>query len=289
MDDKAARQCWRTLEPVHGMVYFVPEAVEEYAAIGLRGNRAGYFASRSAAMGAVEAEVVIATFFNFHPPLVRRAMDSVWATASPADVLAARLRVVDRALRRGLGELVGSAEMVELASLTRQAALAAAEHPEGRPLFAGHAQLEWPDPDEPHLVVWHAQTLLREFRGDAHVGALMLEGLSGVEALVTHAAAGDVPAAILQMTRAWPDDEWAAAVERLRERGLVAAGPELTFTDAGRQHRDWVESRTDRLSLVAYEPLGDDGCRRLRELGRVVSAAVIESKLLAIDPARFDE
>src|SRR6478735_11137575 len=95
VDGKAARQCWRTLEPVHGMVYFVPEAVEEYAAIGLRGNRAGYFASRSAAMGAVEAEVVIATFFNFHPPLVRRAMEGVWDVASPAQVLDARYEGAD--------------------------------------------------------------------------------------------------------------------------------------------------------------------------------------------------
>ena len=45
-----------------------------------------------------------------------------------------------------------------------------AEHPEGRPLFAGHVSLPWPD--EPHLVLWHAQTLLREYRGDNHIAAL---------------------------------------------------------------------------------------------------------------------
>ena len=59
------------------MVYFIDDAHERYAALGLHG-RSGYFASRAAPMGAVPAEVVIATFFNFRPQLVRKAMDGVW-------------------------------------------------------------------------------------------------------------------------------------------------------------------------------------------------------------------
>ena len=53
-----ARKTWRTLEPLHGMIYFVPEAAEAYGRLGIRG-RAGYFASRAAAMGAVPADVVV--------------------------------------------------------------------------------------------------------------------------------------------------------------------------------------------------------------------------------------
>ena len=70
MDRTTARKMWRTLEPYHGMIYFVPEAVAEYDEIGLAPGRMGYFASRSAAMGPVPAAVVVATFFNFHPDLV---------------------------------------------------------------------------------------------------------------------------------------------------------------------------------------------------------------------------
>jgi hypothetical protein len=33
-----ARKTWRTLEPLHGMIYFVPEASEEYATLGLVGE-----------------------------------------------------------------------------------------------------------------------------------------------------------------------------------------------------------------------------------------------------------
>ena len=48
MDPLIARKTWRTLEPVHGAIYFVPEAREEYSAIGIDDRMQGYFASRSA-------------------------------------------------------------------------------------------------------------------------------------------------------------------------------------------------------------------------------------------------
>jgi len=72
-----ARRTWRSFEAVHGMIYFTPLAAEEYAAVGLVKHRRGHFASRFAAMGPVDAEVVIATFFNFHHDLVRHAMAGV--------------------------------------------------------------------------------------------------------------------------------------------------------------------------------------------------------------------
>ena len=278
MDPIVARKTWRTVEPLHGIVYFATERDEAYDALGLRREQ-GYFVSRSAAMGAVTPEVVIATFFNFHPGLVRRAMADGWTTATPETVTAARLDAVDTSLRRAFGsELLASGELRRAAELTRRAALVACAHPEGRPLFAGHASLPWPV--EPHLVLWHAQTLLREFRGDAHVAALTAEGLSGIEALVIHAATGEIPAEILRTTRAWSEDEWNAAVDGLRSRGLVEAGDDLTLTDEGRRHRQWVEDRTDANSVVAYEPLGEDGCERLRSIARPFSKAIVESGAL---------
>src|SRR5579859_451368 len=110
MDPVIARKTWRTVEPLHGMIYFAPEAAERYAALGLEGP-SGYFASRSAPMGAVGAEVVIATFFNFYPQLVRHAMDGVWSRTTPDEVLDARLDAADAALRRVLGESIGSKEV----------------------------------------------------------------------------------------------------------------------------------------------------------------------------------
>src|SRR5438067_1460069 len=72
MDPVVARKMWRTLEPVHGIVYFAPDAGARYRAIGLP-EHMHYFAPRAAAMGPVPAEVVIATFFNFHPALCPQA------------------------------------------------------------------------------------------------------------------------------------------------------------------------------------------------------------------------
>ncbi|MFD8777952.1 hypothetical protein [Streptomyces sp. NPDC059916] len=153
----------------------------------------GYFASRAAALGPVAPDVVIAAFYNISPQAVRATLPAAWRTAPPEEFLAARLAGIDATLRRILGAgVLASEELRRAAELGRRAAESTPAYLHGRPLFAAHAALPWPD--EPHLVLWHAQTLLREFRGDGHVTALLDAGLSGIEALVTHAAAGPVGA-----------------------------------------------------------------------------------------------
>lgn len=270
MEPVMARKMWRTLEPYHGLIYFAPEATEAYERIGVTG-RSGYFASRAAAMGAVRAEVVVATFFNFHPSLVRSSMTGLWDTAAPGQLLDARHSAVDAALRRCLGDALATDEVVRAAELARVAAEACT--PFGRPLFAGHASLPWPD--APHLVLWHAITLLREFRGDGHIAALVDAGLSGLDALVLHAGSGDVPRPALQTSRQWSDSEWEAAVAHLAARGAVDdAG---AFTDDGARLWQHIEERTDALALAPWAALGQDGCDELRGLVRPLSKAIVES------------
>jgi hypothetical protein len=275
-----ARTAWRTAEPIHGMIYFAPEAQERYTALGLH-KRMGYFASRAAAFGPVGAETVIATFFNFNPALVRAAIPEAWRIAPPEDILRARLEAADVALRRACDpDLLASPDMAEAAGLARRAAESASEHPEGRPLFAATSALPWPD--EPHLVLWHAQTLLREYRGDGHVAALLLAGCSGIEALVLHAATGSVPAEVLRRTRGWSTAEWDTAVDHLRSAGLLEPGDELALTRTGQTQRQWVEDRTDLLAVPAYAVLGSAGCARLVELAGPISRAVTEAGLLNV-------
>jgi hypothetical protein len=261
-----ARKTWRTAEPLHGMIYFVPEAAEAYARLGVTG-RSGYFASRAAPMGAVSAEVVISTFFNFNPELVHRAIPAAWEATTPAALVAARFDVADAAFRRVLGDtVVGSEEMRRAAVLARTAAEEAAQRVEGRPLAAGHTDVAWPD--APHLVLWHAQSVLREYRGDGHIAELVTHGLSGLEALVTHAAAGDVPAPVLKATRAWSDDAWDDASETLRGRGWLKPGEELRLTEWGAAQRQAIEDGTDALAAAPYDALGDERCTELRALVR---------------------
>ncbi len=274
-DALRARKTWRTLEPLHGMIYFVPEATEAYARLGITG-RAGYFASRAAPMGAVTADVVVSTFFNFNPELVHAAIPGSWEIATPSQLVAARLAAVDTAFRRLLGPaVVESEDMGRAASLVRTAAEAASRAGmEGRPLAAAHAEMAWPE--EPHLQLWHAQSILREFRGDGHVALLVVHGLSGGEALVTHAAAGDVPAHLLRSTRGWSEAAWQGAVDALRGRGWVESGDELRFTEWGQAQRREIEDGTDALAAAPYVALGDDGCAELRTLARPWSRVLAE-------------
>ncbi len=274
-----ARKMWRTLEPYHGLIYFTPHAPKAYRALGVPDD-AGYFASRAAAMGPVPAEVVIATFYNFCPDVVRSAIPAAWEVASPAALVEARLRAVDAALRESLDDAVlSSDEMVWAAETARRATEGCTAA--GRPLYAGHASLDWAD--EPHLVLWQAVTQLREFRGDGHVAALVLEGIDPCEALFTHGAASDneITLGVLKSTRAWPDEDWDAARARLTERGWVE-GDRLTAE--GTEARDRVEALTDGLAMAPWAHVGEEDADRLRATVRPWSRAIVETGLMARPP-----
>ncbi|MEU7785549.1 hypothetical protein [Amycolatopsis sp. NPDC049159] len=268
---EAARRTWRLLEPYHGMIYFAPEAAAAYEKLGLTG-RAGYFASRSAALGAVPAPVVVATFYNFNPALVRASITAAWSTTDPDAVLAARYAAADRALRGILGEATGSPEMRRAAALAREAAETVAGDVIGRPLFAAHAALPWPT--EPHLVLWHAQTLLREYRGDAHIAALLTARLDGIEALLTHAASGAVPAETLRTSRSWSEGDWNRAAARLRERDWLTGDADPAFTPAGAVRRAEIEEATDENSVTPYAHIGESACAELQALVRPFTRAL---------------
>ncbi|MET8247026.1 hypothetical protein ABZV31_22950 [Streptomyces sp. NPDC005202] len=259
---RAGRRCHHVLNPLHSTHYFSPDLGKELAGIGVSDRNAAYFAVRAAAMGPVGAGTVTATFYNFRYEFVARHIPEVWRTASAEDVLAARARAVDATLRRLLGEeVIASKEVAEAAELALRAAQACDRT--ARPLYAAHADL--PVPDEPHLALWHAATLLREHRGDGHLAVLLNAELDPVEALVSHTATGKGMAPKwIRATRGWSRDDWDAAADRLRERGLLSADGELT--EAGTALREEIEAETDRLDRAPYEYLGAAGVERLTEL-----------------------
>ena len=259
----------RSIEPLHSMSYFAPETEQTLTATGLRPGRMCYLAARSAAMGRVTAPVTTATFFNFNPILVAQHIPAAWNLADPESVLVARLSAVDLALRRLFGKLpVDSPEVVEAARLTSIAARDL--DPAGRPLFAAHAVLAWPD--EPHLALWHAVTLLREYRGDGHLAALLIAHLSGIEALITHTATGrGFTEAAAKRLRGWSDDQWQEATEGLRSVGVLGLEG---LTARGVALRAQIESETDRLSATPWLRLGEQDTARLVELGAFLSARI---------------
>jgi hypothetical protein len=125
------------------------------------------------------------------------------------------------------------------------------------------------------VALWHAISLLREFRGDGLIACLVDAGLDGIDALVVHAASGEVPRVALQTSRGWSDEAWEASVARLGERGLLQ--PDGSFTEAGTALRQHIEDRTDALAVAPWAVLGDDGCDELRGLVRPLSKAIVAS------------
>ncbi|MEJ1200037.1 MULTISPECIES: hypothetical protein [unclassified Streptomyces] len=263
IDARAGRRCHNALNSLHSTHYFSPDLGRELGDLGVTDPRAVNFAVRAAALGPVGAGAVTATFYNYKHDLVARHVPAVWETATPAQVLAARARAVDATLCRLLGdETLASAEMSEAAGLALRAAEGCSRS--ARPLYSAHADL--PVPEAPHLAFWHAATLLREHRGDGHLAALMAAGLDGLEALVTHTATGKgmAPKWIFT-TRGWTQEEWEAATDRLRDRGLIDDAGELS--ERGVALRDEIERETDRLDAAPYAHLGAEGVARLTELG----------------------
>ncbi|MFF1708508.1 hypothetical protein [Streptomyces sp. NPDC058268] len=270
---RAGRRCHNVLNSLHSTHYFSPDTGRELGEIGITHPRAVNFAARTAAMGRVGAGVVTAAFYNYKHETVAQHVPAIWDTASPEDVLAARLRAVDTTLRRLLGEdALASPEMAEAAELALRATEACSRS--ARPLYSAHADL--PVPEQPHLALWHAATLLREHRGDGHLTALQHAELDGLEALVSHTATGKGMRPKWNFTtRGWNQEDWDAAVERLRARGLHDGAAELT--EAGVELRKDVEEATDRLDRAPYEHLGGAGVERLTELGTVFAGAALQA------------
>jgi hypothetical protein len=258
----------RALETLHAMTYFAPETEQALVAAGLRPGRMCYFAGRSAPMGAVGPSVVAATFYNFNPELVARHIPRAWTLADPAAVVRARFEAVDQALRRLLGpEVLASAEVAEAAGLARGAIEDVGA--EGRALYAGHADVAWPD--EAHLQLWHAITLIREHRGDGHLVSLVRHELNGIDAIVSHTATGGgfVEDAAKKL-RGWSDEQWADSIERLRIRGVLEQDG-LVLSEAGQALRAEIEAETDELSVEPWHKLGAKRSERLIALGKPLS------------------
>ncbi|EHR59759.1 SCO6745 family protein [Saccharomonospora cyanea] len=269
---EVALRCHRALEPLHSFVYFAPEVEQAFIDAGLESGRMPYFAGRAAPLGPVGAGVVAATFYNFNPRLVARCIPKAWSLVEPTEIVKLRFAGAEAALRRLLGDAVDAPELAELAELVREAAEACT--PEGRPLFAAHADLPWPD--GPVATLWHGASLLREHRGDGHIGVLVAEGLSGLEALVTHTATGKgFRADVAKRLRGWSDEEWVSAEKQLCEREILDADGALT--PRGEALRTRLEERTDEVASAPYRRIGEDSARRIAELAKPFARTVLKA------------
>jgi len=275
-----ARRIWQRIETVHAVTYFAAESIEAARQAGLRGFWMGYFGFRAAPLGAVEPGVVEATFANFSPAMVRRAIPDAWHFASPPDLVDARSASAAAALRRL------APDVDDVALEVNDALEAAIAHAPtiGRPLFAANAQLA--RPDDPVRRLWQQCTTLREHRGDGHVAALASQGIDGCEAHLLIAAEHGWAPGVFMDNRGWTDDEQSAAVERLRERGLLDDGG---LTGAGAAVRASVEQLTDELAFEPYERATFAVDRVTAAIDRVASAVVADGTIPFPNPMGLPE
>ncbi|MEY2552480.1 MAG: hypothetical protein QOC57_340, partial [Ilumatobacteraceae bacterium] len=213
----------------------------------------------SAPMGAVPDEVIIATFYNFSPLAITSAMPGVWETASPESLQAARFRAVGRALQR-IGVDLSPEQVAEARSLIDP--VVADLDLGGKPLAAANASVALPD--DPLVALWQQLTIVREWRGDVHIATLVCNEVAPCECLVLQVSSGRFPMKLAQRTRRWSDDQWAATVARLGQRGWMDAAGGVT--PAGLEERERLEAETDRLCEPIWKPIGDAGAARLSEL-----------------------
>jgi Helix-turn-helix family len=245
---------WTLFEPIHAVTYFTPEARSAYEQAGLRGFWRGYFAGRAAPLGAAGPAVVTASFFNFAPAFVARAIPGVWELISPDEALRARLAGATSALSRLL-----AGQEAEAAAAARLLWRAIGELDcSGRVLASANVALPGVngggDGGGGGLAgLWQAATVLREHRGDGHFAALATADIDGCEAVVLRCGL-DLRREDMQPVRGWTDEAWDGALARLAARGWV--GADGTLTSAGLRAHAAVEDATDRAASRPWARLG---------------------------------
>jgi len=243
---------WTLFEPIHAVTYFTPESRSAYEQAGLRGFWRGYFAGRAAPLGAAGPAVVTASFFNFAPAFVARAIPGVWELITPEEALRVRLAGATSALGR---LLAGQEAQASAAAGLLWRAIGELDF-SGRVLASANAALPVPGDGGGGLAgLWQAATLLREHRGDGHFAALAAADIDGSEAVVLRCSL-DLRREDMQPVRGWTDEAWDGALSRLAARGWVAANG--TLTSAGREAHAAVEDATDRAASRPWARLGPE-------------------------------
>lgn len=299
MRTQLIRTATKRLDTFHAASYFSAAVSAEYDKVGLA-RPAQYFAARACALGAASAELVAATFFSFNPNRIARVIPECWQTTPTDQVHEARVRGV-RAMLVALESSLdpNSASALRGAAARTRAhlgAVIAAQAVSGRPLYAAHLSLFGADAagtaEDDLFGLWASTTLLREFRGDGHIAALVSHGLSGLEASVLDCATGLAwrPSAA-RRSRGWGEDNWREAASTLAERNLLSEGSDTAvLTEAGIALKESLEVATDTSVASAWSCLDDAALEEVRHdakliAGIVTAAQLIPQQLFGRDPA----
>jgi hypothetical protein len=262
---RRSRALRNVTEPIAAGVYFAPEAIDGYGALGLDYFE-GYFCSRSACLGAAPWSVVCAAFAAFKPAAVQAAVTSGWQKTTPAPMLAAREAGATAQLERLVGDGADPAGIERATEILTTASDGV--DPSGRALFAGLSILD--RPATRFGALWRSADLVREHRGDGHIAAWMPH-VDSTEITVLTELAWQIPPRSYVFTRGWNEEEVDAAYARLSDRGLVA---DDALTTEGTELRDHIERTTDEATRAVMERIGDDHDELIALLTPIAEAIV---------------
>ncbi len=272
-----------TLERLHIVTYFIKECRDAYKSLGVENVWSRYFAGRAAPMGRVTYETIIATFYNFSPAMVKEHAELVWETAGPESFIAARLRGADAALQRLLGGYISSPELWSVSSLLEDVALHGA--PEGKPLYS--ANLGVSIPEKPHLKLFHAATLVREYKGDIHNSILLGSDVSGLQAHILLSFTGHRSKESVMSSRGWSEQQWLVDQRNLQSRGLLLEDGRLSKD--GLAFRVEIEDKTETLAATLWNKVEDKALKTIDESLSTLNTQLSASKELPNFTPTYEE
>jgi hypothetical protein len=218
-----------------------------------RGERLGldpfafYFLGRGGVLGDVESPVVQSAFGYFNPSVVATMWDTARAKVAPRS---AGREYFEAAHDFGRARLSGVEELGAFVGAASKVLDAAKLDVAGLTLFAAAAAE--PVPDDLPAAAMHLVAVLREFRGSAHLVAIVASGLSPRTAHFMRRPE-------MYTTFGWPDDD----------RPTVTDGDTAALAAA--------DALTDRIVAPAYGALDDDDAvallAGLRAIGPLLTSA----------------
>jgi len=246
VDASDARRLRDAIEPIAMHSVWSTGTTDRLAEYGLD-FMSSYVLSRAFLLGVPEPGVVSAAFGVFQPDLVHAVYEQHRDLVDRDELLEARLEATAASLRSTLDE----ADVAEVADTLRLSA--SVPSGAGKPLFSGLAGQPWPV--DPFAMLWRACEQLREHRGDCHIAVCVAHGLDPVEMNALTELWLGMPLGSYTATRGWSEEDVAAAVGRLSERGLMVGG---RLSESGERERARIEDATDALQQPIVDALRHD-------------------------------
>ena len=269
-----ARRLRDALEPIATQGWWAKAVHDRLEPLGLSFLES-YVWGRAAALGEPPAGVVVATFGVFEPTFLATVYEQGRTSIGRHAVLAAR----EAGAVESLASIVTETDDIRAAG---DALLDATGRVDAtaRPLFSGLRDVAVPASALGRL--WRGAELVREHRGDGHLGVCIGEGLDPLEMSLLTELWLDYPVGEYSSSRGYGPDAISAAMARLAARGWVDGS---ALSPVGRTERARIEDATDRSQDALVAALGAQLDAVIATAERV-SAAIMTAGAFPPDPRK---